>query len=210
MKKIIQITFILLLLSLLNGCIFFRLSRVLVQLKTPENYINVDLKKEKFNGVILQKIIYLKDIETILGRKSSKHKDGYYFLKFIKKVHNDRTPWFIKMWTDKKGLINQFELPQKLTEVLGNKIIYNAFKAIGYAEVSIGKKRIYLKMNDKIFISQIDKLLGKPASQKNNSFIYHFYSGETLFKVSVNHKNEILTNALISTNGYSVSLNIKQ
>jgi hypothetical protein len=206
LRRIIHCLLFLTLVCALSGCIFFRLSRVLVQLKTPNQYLKVNFEQQVFKAALLQKIIYLSDIESIIGRKTTKSESDYFFFKFKKTKINDRLPWVIKFWVDKKKLITRFELPEKLTTIIGNRVIFNCIKAIGYAEISIGKKRIYLTSKDKIMLSQINQLLGKPIKQINSTSIYNFVSGKTHFNVHIQSKQELIQSLLISANGYSIEM----
>jgi len=207
LRRIFHYLLLTTIICVLSGCIFFRLSRVLVQLKTPEQYLDVKFEDPVFKARLLQRIIYLSDIETILGKKTSKSDDGYFYLKFKKKDLNDRVPWVIKFWIDSKNLITDFELPKKLTSIITNEVIYNGIKAIGYAEISIGKKRIYLSLNDLVSYAQINQLLGKPLKKIDSISHFNFSSGKTLFNVLVKNETENIQQILITANNHSIEIN---
>lgn len=148
-----------------SGCIFIRLSRVLVQMKEPERHLEVNLEQHPFKARWLHPIVLLSDVETLLSKRAIPEGD-HVLLKFQKSGPQDREPWGIRLWVDSQQRITHFEMPKRLGLVLGNDFIMRAIEAVGRAEVSIGKRRIYMDLKAEVEESQVLSLMGRAMTEE--------------------------------------------
>jgi hypothetical protein len=202
----IRRTGVIFLLFCCSGCIFIRLSRVLVQMKTPEEELVVDLNAIPFAAELKNPIVLLSDVETLLHRKAVPCKD-YFRLEFEKSGPQDREPWGINFWCDKGQRIQKFEMPPRLSQIMGNRFIMSAIEAIGYAEVSIGKRRIYMNLRHFVRRDQALELMGKPFEEKDDHLIYKFGEDEGAFVVTMVGK-ELLSQVVMEANGYGLEVEV--
>jgi hypothetical protein len=103
----------------------------------------------------------LSDVETLLSKKA-KPLGGAYLLSFSKLGPQDRMPWGIRLWLDDKMRVSAFEMPQKLSEVMGNDFILAAIEAIGRAQVSVSQRKVYMKLRSEVLGEQVLRLMGEP------------------------------------------------
>jgi len=159
----------------LSGCMFLRLSRVLVQMKEPSRFLDANLTGKSFHGKLREPVVYLADIEAIVGLKAQKRDDHWCF-EFRKLGPSDREPWYFLVWTHEKGRVTAFELPPRVTTILGNPWVMSGIAAIGRAEVSIRQRRVFLKVEEVLTVAQVLELLGQPIETEPKRWVYRFGS----------------------------------
>lgn len=183
MKTSLRYLPILLVAFLLSGCIFFRLSRVLVQMKEPERYLEVDLEAERFDATLVHPVVLLGDVEFLLSKTASTMGDDHKAFIFAKNGPSDRLPWKFEVKLDGRERITAFLLPPRLSSVLGNAFIMRGIEAVGRAEVSIGKRTVYMTMKESLSKEQVLQLFGAPEGEEGGFLRYSFGSGEGALKV---------------------------
>jgi hypothetical protein len=193
-----------LLLLSLSGCLFFRLSRVLVQMKEPFRFLEVDLESDTFHGKLVEPIVYLKDLEAIVGLKPIAKK-GHWVFKFEKMGPSDREPWSFLVWTDKRDRLTAFELPPRVTSILGNRWVMSGIRAIGKSEVSIRQRRVFLEVEERLTKSQIKDLLGEPTLKKLENWVYHFGSESQPLILDLDMTSKGVRSMLMSSGKLSAS-----
>lgn len=174
-------------------------------MKFPHQYIDFQYEDGRLKGDVLQPVALLSDIETIMGQKATHVKEKHYTFKFTKEVKKDRNPWFIHLWVNKKNQIVGFQFPRKLGKVFGKEVLINAIRAVGYAEVSIRKKTVYLKMKDTISRKQVIELMGASTSVDKDILKYHYKNGEAIFYTDFIFK-EHLKLAKMYSNGFNLEV----
>lgn len=175
-------------------------------MKTPEDELLVDLKISPFCAQFKNPVVLLSDVETLLRSKAVAHEAGWR-MEFKKSGPQDREPWGIIFWLDAHQRIEKFQLPLRLSEVLGNEFIMRAIEAVGRAEVSIGKGRIYMDLNFNVQKKQVLELMGKPFEEQLDRLIYHFGEEDNVLRVMVRGKESI--NAMvIEANGYGLEVQV--
>lgn len=182
----------------LSGCLFFRLSRVLVQMKEPYRYIEVDLDAEVFRGKLKEPVVYLSDVETIVGIDALASGNHWVF-EFEKLGPSDREPWSVFFWTTERGKVDEFALPPRVTSILGNTWVMSGIKAVGKAEVSIRKRRVFLNIQEKLLKSQVLELLGEPSKREGENWIYQFGSMDQPMMLSLVMSEEGAKSLLMSS-----------
>lgn len=198
-------------LGILTGCVFLRLSRVLVQMKEPSRYLVVSSSNNFYEAKLVRPVFYISDIEYLLGKKLNYNRNkGNYYLEYSKKDLKDRKPWRILFWEDKHKKMIQFRLPNKLTEVIGNEIIQRGIAAVGHAEVSISNRTVYMKMKANITLEQTISLMGEPVKKIKSKYHFDFYSDNTFFNAVISYKNQFVNHVHISANGYYLDLKIEK
>lgn len=188
----------------LSGCIFFRLSRYLVQMKDPEIYLSYDLSQRPFVAELLEPVVLLSDIETLLKKKAKVGEGDARDFVFEKAGIADRKPWAFRVWVNKKNKIVKFQLPHRFSTILGNDFIVEGMRSVGYAEVSINKKRVYLEIGALISKSQMLELMGEPKSQKNEKIYYVFDENKTAMNIEMILADHHIQKVVLESNGYSL------
>ena len=189
----------------LTGCVFIRLSRVLVQMKQPERYLFVDLKKIPFDAVLVDPIVKLSDLEWLLGKKGHLLDDCVLSFEFKKTGPQDRHPWSLLFWTDAQSRIRRIQTPERLSVVMGNEFLMRSIEAIGKAEVSIRKRRVYLAVSHEVQWQQILELMGSPLKKEPGRWCYRF--GEKIESFSVTIEGEATVGRVVmEANHYGVEV----
>jgi hypothetical protein len=196
------------LLASLSGCLFLRLSRVLVQMKEPYRFLEVDLESDSFHGTLVEPVVYLKDLETIIGFKAEP-KEGCWLFEFKKLGISDREPWSFLVWTTKKGRVQAFELPARVTAILGNPWVMSGIRAVGKAEVSIREKRVFLEVEEGLTSSQVLELLGKPTERSGHVWTYQFGSVQQPMIIQLEVEGEEAKSLLMSSGKLSASFTFR-
>ena len=195
-----------------SGCVFLRLSRVLVQMKEPERFLAVDEDHRLFKASLLSPVILLTDLEFVFGKKALWDGEAWS-MTFEKLGPQDRQPWGVRFWLNSKKQLIAFQLPQKLSEVLGHEFVMSAIEAIGRAEVSIGKRRVYMALQASVSEEQVLKLMGAPKDKSVSSFQktlrYEFGNAESLFVASI-HVSESVDEVIMETNGYGIEVLVEK
>jgi hypothetical protein len=203
-KSSLKVVFLLCLMLGLSGCIFLRLSRYLVQMKDPEIYLKYDLTQTPFVAELLEPVVFLSDIETLLKKKANVGEGNIRDFVFEKGGKVDRKPWAFRVWVDKKKRIVQFQLPHRFSTILGNDFIVEGMRSVGYAEVSIRKKRVYLEIGALISKAQMLELMGEPKSQAGDQMSYVFDEDKTPMNIEMTLENDLIQLVLLESNGYSL------
>ena len=82
-----------------------------------------------------------------------------------------------------------------------------SIEAIGKAEVSIGKRRIYMTVNHNVQWQQISELMGLPMHKETGRWYYRF--GEELGSFSVTIEGEAMVRRVImEANHYGVDVEV--
>ncbi|MBF0196366.1 MAG: hypothetical protein HQL32_01580 [Planctomycetes bacterium] len=178
-------------------------------MKEPRENLLILEEKPAFKAQFKQPIALLSDLELILGRKAQRNEDQGYSFIFQKEKISDRLPWQFNVWVDKQNRVTSFRFPKRLTKILGNHVLLDGIRAVGYCEVSINKKTLYLEMKERVSREQMLELLGAPQKQKENHYNFDFISGESklLIEIKCDHDIEWLR---MSCNNYSLDLSFKK
>ena len=177
-------------------------------MKTPEDELVVDLKVMPFCAQFKNPVVLLSDIETLLRRKAVAQESGWK-MEFKKNGPQDREPWGILFWLDQQKRIEKFQLPLRLSEVMGNDFIMRAIEAMGLAEVSIGKCRIYMSLNHPIRRNQVLELMGRPSEEKLDRLNYLFGGEDDALVVTVMGRENISA-MVIEANGYGLEVLVRE
>jgi hypothetical protein len=201
-----------LLMFLGSGCVFLRLSRVLVQMKEPERFLEVDQNHTGFKASLLSPIILLTDLEFVFGKKAVWDGEAWK-MTFEKMGPQDRQPWGVRFWVNDKKQLMAFQLPQKLSGVLGHEFVMKAIEAIGRGEVSIGKRRVYMDLQARVTEDQVLQLMGAPKSietaASKKTWLYEFGESKNPFMVSI-HVSKSVDLVVMDTNGYGIEVMVKK
>jgi hypothetical protein len=191
----------------LTGCVFIRLSRVLVQMKHPEHYLFVDLKKIPFDAVLVDPIVKLSDLEWLLGKKGQFFDDGAVSFEFKKTGPQDRHPWSLLLWTDAKSRIRRFQTPERLSVVMGNEFLMRSIEAIGKAEVSIRERRVYMVVTHEVQWQQILELMGLPMKRDRGRWRYRFGEEKESFSVTI-EGGAMVNRVFMEANHYGIDVDV--
>lgn len=200
----LKIALLLCLMLALSGCIFLRLSRYLVQMKDPEIYLSYDINSTPFVAELLEPVVLLSDIETLLKKKAKLAEGNARDFVFEKGGKADRKPWAFRVWVNQRNKIIKFQLPYRFSTILGNNFILEGMRSVGYAEVSIHKKRVYLEIGSMISKSQMLELMGEPKSQKEDKMYYVFDENKTAMNIEMTLEEDYIEKVLLESNGYSL------
>ena len=173
-------------------------------MKDPEIYLKYDLEKIPFVGELLEPVVLLSDIETLMKKKAKLGEGNARDFVFKKSGPQDRQPWAFRVWVNHKNKIVQFQLPSRFSTILGNKFIIEAMKSVGYAEISINKKRVYLDIGALISKAQMLELMGKPKIMTDNKMSYVFDEDKTAMSITMTLKEKNVDRILLEANGYSL------
>lgn len=173
-------------------------------MKDPEIYLTYNLTDSPFIAKLNEPIVYLSDIETLMKKPAIVGEDGRREFVFEKSGIQDRQPWKFTAWLDKKKRISSFQLPSRMSKILGNKFIIEGMRSIGYAEVSIGKKRIYLMVSSDFLKSQILELMGAPNQATPEKLSYLFDEEKTPMKVDIHVEGDQVKKVFLESNGFSL------
>jgi hypothetical protein len=77
-------------------------------------------------------------------------------------------------------------------------------RSVGYAEVSIRKKRVYLEIGALISKAQMLELMGEPKSQAGDQMSYVFDEDKTPMNIEMTLENDLIQLVLLESNGYSL------
>jgi hypothetical protein len=181
-------------------------------MKEPERHLSVHEDHRVFRADLLSPIILLSDLEFIFSKKAIW--DGEAWRISFKKIGpQDRQPWGVKLWTNDKKQLIRFQLPQKLSEILGNEFVMRAIEAIGRGEVSIGKRRVYMNLKALVTEKQVLQLMGSPKEIEegptNKIMFYEFGQLNNPFSVSIKITDSV-NSVVMETNGYGIEVMVKK
>lgn len=189
----------------MTGCVFLRFSRVLVQMKQPERFLRVDLEQVPFDAVLNRPIVLLSDLEWLLGEKGQLTTGGAIAFAFKKSGPQDRLPWTLLLWVDERSRVCRFQVPERLSLVMGNEFLMRSIEAIGKAEVSVGQRRVYMSVEGDVYWRQIEELMGLPMRKEPGRWCYRFGEADESFSVTIEGAS-VVERVLMEANHYGIDV----